>query len=195
MGKHHSDFTRSIGNQPPQQYSNPASLYSHDYDNHRPKDPINDVPLTISQMNEQMDDYRLRHHKKPWWLKEDASSFDSYRSDQEYSDKLQITAFLLSLFLGLGGGGRLYIGDYTGYFKLGLLILVCCYPCFLSCCFAKKRGNRRSLRAKDLRNICGALLSCIGCIAFLALIGWVIVDIVLFGLNDIPDADGLTLQP
>ena len=193
----HRMYTYHTGNQPiplipqqSQQYNSPAAQYSNDYDNNRPR--INEVPLTISQMNEQMDDYRLRHHKKPWWLKDDG---EDYGSEEKYSDKLQVTAFLMSLFLGFGGAGRIYVGDVIGYYKLGLCILVCCYPCILSCSFAKKRGNRRVIKLRDLRNICGVFLSLIGCGAFLALIGWIVTDIVLFGLNDIPDGDGLTLQP
>eukprot|EP01084_Bolivina_argentea_P259041 436958_1 len=180
--KHHS-----IGNG----YSNPAIAYSDDINNNRPIDPIQHVPLTIQQMNDDMDNYRLRHHRKPWWLGVPDSSFGI----EDYSDKQQLTAFLFTFFLGICGAGRLYVEDTTGYFKLGLCVIVCCYPCFMCLCFSKKIGNRRTIKFKDLKGVCGILITFFGFCAYLALIGWVVVDIVLFALNEIPDGDGLTLHP
>merc|ERR1719461_351602 len=172
--KHHTGLVQPIGRQPipviTHQYDNriPAVIrhqysrgpppveykqYLHDYNNQRPQDPIAHVPLTISQMNNQMDDYRLRHHKKPWWLMQ--GDFGSAEEEGPYSHLKQVAAFMMSLFLGYAGGGRLYVGDWIGYIKLGLCILVCCYPCIMTLSCGKKRGNRRVIAMKDLKSVCG----------------------------------------
>merc|ERR1719295_833933 len=56
------------------------------------------------------------------------------------SDKEQLTALLLSIFLGGFGAGRLYVGDYgLGLFKLLIGQLPClglCYCCYMVACGA-----------------------------------------------------------
>eukprot|EP01084_Bolivina_argentea_P039191 72448_1 len=93
-----------------------------------------------------------------------------------YPQKSQLTAFLLSWFLGAFGAGRFYVGDYVlGAIKLCLIFM----GCFLGCiCMV-------------LANMCGGGGEQIGlvpiCLAATALSAWCIADIILFAMNDIPD--------
>lgn len=136
-----------------------------------------------------------RRESKPWWLDEPIDEENEVEEDTIYSNKDQLTAFLLTFFLGFVGAGRIYIKDTIGIFKLCLGLIVCCYPCFMCGCFGKRRGNRIKMSLKDIKGFWGSLLSLFGCCAYWALIVWIIVDIILFALNEIPDGDGLTLYP
>eukprot|EP01083_Nonionella_stella_P200865 735208_1 len=50
-------------------------------------------------------------------------------SDDKYSDKKQVIAFVLSLCLGGVGAGRFYIGDYgLASLKLIFGLILCCSP-------------------------------------------------------------------
>merc|ERR1712129_656121 len=129
------------------------------------------------------------------WLKQGDFGLGSGEYER-YSDITQVSAFCMSFFLGMFGGGRLYVGDTSaGIVKLLLCLLVCCYPCIMTLSCGKKSGNRRVIAMKDLKSAGGIFMSIIGCVAFFALLIWIIVDIVLFGMNEIPDSDGLPLQP
>ena len=99
-----------------------------------------------------------------------------------YHQKSQTTAFLLSLFLGEFGAGRYYVGDWkTATIKfIGLFGIACC--CSIGCYMAFPDMAAVAIPV----NAC-----CFGC----ALTIWMIVDIVLFALNRIPDENGVQLHP
>ena len=113
---------------------------------------------------------------------------------------------------GCVGAGRLYIGDIvTGSVKLMVPILTCLSVCCLGIIcrhYSEKethdhsRDNNDSTMEKlqkvmqspnmHLDVMMGvALCACGYCLAFI----WWLVDIALFALNAIADADGKTLQP
>eukprot|EP01084_Bolivina_argentea_P202632 346186_1 len=124
---------------------------------------------------------------------------DSISTDAEaHSDKEQLIAFLLSLTLGCVGAGRFYIGDYGfGSLKLILNLLVLVGPFIALCCILAHILNadtRRQSRFDDIFGVFGMCLPCYLLMVVSTMI-WLIVDIVKFALNDIPDGDGLTLIP
>merc|ERR1712154_138523 len=175
----------------------------NDNNDHR----IQHVQLSLDQMKEIANP---SHDADPWWLHAPIKDIESHQSGESkeseessespesresgpFSDKDQLTAFLLSFFLGFCGAGRLYIGDIAGMFKLCLCVIACCYPCFLFCCFGKRRGNQTVMSFNDLKGCWGRTVSMLEICAYLALIAWIIIDIVLFAMNEIPDSEGLTL--
>jgi len=108
----------------------------------------------------------------------------------EEERKQQYIAILLSWFLGYTGAGRFYVGDnWNGSIKLALFL----FPCLVSCCSgimaAGKRGGNKSMPIWCYPF--GALSAC-GCCALSV---WVMADIMLFAMNQIPDAEGRTLIP
>mmetsp|Transcript_75535 Transcript_75535/g.120135 ORF Transcript_75535/g.120135 Transcript_75535/m.120135 type:complete len:245 (+) Transcript_75535:17-751(+) len=102
-----------------------------------------------------------------------------------YKQKYQMNAFLLSLFLGGFGAGRYYVGDYVLATVKLLLIFVGCYIACITMMSGYGTDNSSLL-------VCGyCVLFCSAC----TLGVWVIVDIVLFACNDIPDGNGVALAP
>ena len=103
-------------------------------------------------------------------------------SDEEkYSEKTQLTAFLLAFFLGTLGAGRFYVGHiWRATIKLFFGLLTCLHPI---CRWA----------AADLAAFKTEFNICIAWPTLLFFVWWV-VDLVLFGMNDITDGDGLTLE-
>mmetsp|Transcript_62473 Transcript_62473/g.99311 ORF Transcript_62473/g.99311 Transcript_62473/m.99311 type:complete len:191 (+) Transcript_62473:105-677(+) len=117
-----------------------------------------------------------------------------------YERKQQLVAFLLSFFVGLFAAGRFYIGQYlTAGLKIGLNIGL---GCFGMCCISCVTGvsafsSGRSNRTPD--TCCGKFMAGVGCcyvfLVTLGIFAWLIADWVLFGLNKIPDGNGVDLQP
>ena len=110
---------------------------------------------------------------------------DDDEDEEKYSDKKQLVALLLCLFVGGFGGGRFYIGDYgVATVKLMLTLSLFIVPCFLlyiGCCC-----QNGAVLAMPV--VC---YGCIGCAIFI----FQLTDIILFAINDIPDGNGLTLKP
>eukprot|EP01084_Bolivina_argentea_P185207 319408_1 len=150
-------------------------------------------------------------------------SFDEDGDDSSesggVSDKNQLTAFLLSFFLGAFGAGRFYVGDYTlGAIKLCLPLLVC-IACVVACVvggaalgisnltsqFSGGGQTEPSSAQINGQRINGERINYYGCAAVLAtcllpcgVCAWQIwwfVDWILFACNQIPDGDGKTLIP
>ena len=122
----------------------------------------------------------------------DTKDTEDTPKEQKYSEKKQFTAFLLALFLGFVGAARFYIGLYvTAVFKLALG-LTACSPCFYSrvCCKEYHLESSESNVTPDVRAL--YILLWMGSCAFF---GWWIADVVMFGINHIPDNDGLLLEP
>ena len=96
-------------------------------------------------------------------------SFDSMDDgdddDTKYSDKEQLVALLLSIFLGGAGGGRFYVGDYgLASGKLILCVLLICAPCVI-CCFAGPGIVMDRRRGPNQSPDYGLVAGCGGCVA------------------------------
>ena len=115
----------------------------------------------------------------------------------QYKQKEQLTAFLLSFFLGGCGAGRFYVESWTlGALKIsfcmGLPICLCCVMCFGTLCGLGFAQNFNS-DGDGVMAACGCVGCCIICIYSLGVFAWCLTDIILFGINDIPDGNGIEL--
>ena len=107
-----------------------------------------------------------------------------------HSDKEQLVALLLAIFVGSFGAGRFYVEDYLmGSLKLVLGITVCICAPFLPSCLV------RCMKTKKSKKRLWGCASCLYCLAFVALIAWLIADVVLFALNEVHDQQGMQLKP
>ena len=134
--------------------------------------------------------------------------------EDKYSERKQLVALLLSIFLGEFGADRFYVGLYASACLKLLFPLMLCFAVFLIFCIAGLITGGQALRgtltdfdyaSQDnvglwhsltqaggcLAGITTCLLPC-GCCAWLI---WILVDIVLFAINDIRDEDGYDLKP
>lgn len=118
----------------------------------------------------------------------------------KYSDRSQLVAFLLSFFLGGFGAGRFYCQQYfSASFKLLLSITVCFIGCLVLLLGCLSVGSReQEFTNNHHRSFPAFCKFCYGLIVpllNLILFAWIITDWVLFGLNEIPDGNGRTLEP
>lgn len=129
--------------------------------------------------------------------KESMDSMD----DKKYSDKEQLTALLLTTFLGSLGAGRFYVGDdVRGCGKLVFSLIVCAMLCFSGRAIFKlvKSGDSDDSSVEEVDEndrawiICRVI--CDGIVICLWLFG-IFGDIALFALNEVKDENGLTLLP
>eukprot|EP00483_Globobulimina_turgida_P012612 UN12635 len=75
---------------------------------------------------------------------------DTDSDEEKYSDRNQLVAFLLSLFLGQLGFGRFYVGEYIGAsLKLVLLLMACCLPIFIPCTTAVSAASDGVITAEE----------------------------------------------
>ena len=108
--------------------------------------------------------------------------------DTKLSDRQQQTALLLTVFLGALGVGRFYLGLYpTALCKFVLFLWVFWCPIFTIYRIGKD-PQYRDIGTKAYFFMAWAIL-------LIVLIAWIIIDIVLFALNEIHDEDGLMLDP
>ena len=100
-----------------------------------------------------------------------------------YKRKNQLTAFLLSFFLGTVGADRFYLGDIElGIFKLSYMIVGMC----LLCCLAIVLGEKND----------GIIyLHCFNCLYLIGLLVWYMYDLIQIALNNLPDHNHITLNP
>eukprot|EP00484_Ammonia_sp_Unknown_P030505 CAMPEP_0197039104 /NCGR_PEP_ID=MMETSP1384-20130603/15955_1 /TAXON_ID=29189 /ORGANISM="Ammonia sp." /LENGTH=160 /DNA_ID=CAMNT_0042469651 /DNA_START=117 /DNA_END=596 /DNA_ORIENTATION=- len=64
--------------------------------------------------------------------------------EEEYSEKEQLTAFLLSFFLGWTGAGRFYVGDYAvASIKLCMPLIICCVTAILLVLLKQTEAQQR----------------------------------------------------
>ena len=135
------------------------------------------------------DYYTSRHHFAEFMLNDEGNG--NYISRQIYSDKSQLTAFLLSLFLGGLGAGRLYAGDIDGgLLKLFVFLFIIILTIIIMSCWIKPEWSDRFGGEGPI-----LIMLCIYCVALFGLIINVLIDIMLFAINDIPDQNGLPLRP
>ena len=118
----------------------------------------------------------------------------------KYSDKSQLVAFLLSFFFGGFGAGRFYCEQYfSAAFKLLLSMIVCCIGClvsFLGCLSVGSRDQEfTNTHHRSFPAFCKFCYGLIVPLLNIILFAWIITDWVLFGLNEIPDGYGRTLEP
>ena len=114
--------------------------------------------------------------------------------NKKYSDKSQITAYLLSIVFGGFAAGRFYVG----YYELGLLKLLCGFiaicglcTCLCSMCnWWTMSTVQREYRAWHYWCCCFWIL------IFIIYVCWWIIDGVMFARNEIPDPEtGSPLHP
>lgn len=123
-------------------------------------------------------------------------------NNDQYSDKTQLRAFLFAFFLGLFGAGRFYSKLYlSATFKL-ILGIMACGPCIFDCffnCITTGQCNckigMRFGRGTDHPPLYIQAFQCVKCCAGLSWFIWWIIDLVLFGINDIHDGNGFVLKP
>eukprot|EP01084_Bolivina_argentea_P163590 284561_1 len=102
-----------------------------------------------------------------------------------YKQQSQLVAFLLSFFIGTAGVGRFYVGDNAlGAIKLCIVFVGCCCWCI---CIIGSYANKQ--------DACAGIGMCIMCLTFVASSIWWIVDWILFAMNEIPDKNGVQLEP
>lgn len=112
----------------------------------------------------------------------DSGDEDMEKNNERYSKKSQLTAFLLSLFLGIFAIGRFYAGSYvSASCKLLLNLIVTAFKCVPACL-----GLEQFLHKK---------FRMVVVILFYILIAWFVADLVFFANNIITDQNGLRLQP
>merc|ERR1719474_189225 len=148
-------------------------------------------------------------------------SDDDSWDDEDGERKEQLTAFLLAFFLGNLGAGRFYAG-YIGMGVCKLLLgMVSCCACFCSCgCMlytiatSNESPRNQSSSYATYNNIstevfkcdcddfgdccrscCAIFLVILGVLAFLTQSIWWFTDVILFGMNDIPEYGGPPLEP
>ena len=101
-----------------------------------------------------------------------------------YEQKKQLTAFFLSLFLGYVSAGRWYAGTYAlAGIKLAVTILMLCFE---SCAIEKDANGK-----KKIKNCCAYIILLL---FILAIVAWWLADVIMFGLNDINDENGVALE-
>ena len=101
------------------------------------------------------------------------------------------------------GAGRFYIGEYIGAsFKLILFILIYCITGpVIFCGFGINalvnmlRPGESAMAINPSTIVQASIGACCCCICFIFLTIWWIIDIILFGINEIPDGNGYTLNP
>lgn len=107
-----------------------------------------------------------------------------------YEQKTQLGAFLFSFFLGYLGAGRLYVGDLTlGLIKLFVPMTLTVVSCILLC-IGCSEGSGEGLIKECMFVITYSLVA----ISSMGVFCWWLVDVILFGLNAIPDGNGIGLK-
>ena len=115
-------------------------------------------------------------------------SEDEDEEDGKYSDKTQLTAFLLAFFLGSVAAGRWYVGAYvTAVFKLIFGIITCGPVCFQCISTGQCRigfGLRSGEPNPPAYIMCW---QCCACFTSILWFVWWLTDVIYFGINGIPD--------
>eukprot|EP01084_Bolivina_argentea_P080200 145303_1 len=113
-----------------------------------------------------------------------------------YQQKEQLIAFLLSVFLGVVAAGRFYCGQWvTAAIKMGFggtLIGLCLMSCAFGC---DELCNFCAWSCSKMKEDEGGHKHIYYIVAILTSIVWIITDWFLFGLNEIPDQNGVALKP
>merc|ERR1719150_2573026 len=117
---------------------------------------------------------------------------DADRVYCNYEQKKQLTAFLLSWFLGAWGGGQWYLG-LTGL-AVGKLCAALGVCCIIPCCIACVAGGGAAAGSDGLTAVGGGIGSCLMCCATLGIFAWWLVDIIRFGMNVVDDSNGVSLE-
>lgn len=110
-----------------------------------------------------------------------------------YKRKLQLTAFLLHIFLGLFGAGHWYIGNISyamGQLSLSVIIPIGCTitVCIFMCIFTCNDSSKGLCSA-------GIAYGIIYAVCYFAGIIWWVVDVIRFADNDYLDGNGYGLNP
>eukprot|EP01084_Bolivina_argentea_P248154 415071_1 len=129
-----------------------------------------------------IDGFHSKYYKYSAMVSFSSDSMDSNDHD-EYSNKEQYVALILSICLGGVGGGRWYIGDYP-YGLLMLLLFVMVITAVIAFTVCPEYQVRMT-----------GISVTFFCITLLIWLGLTLADIIRFALNDIKDGNDLTLYP
>lgn len=116
-----------------------------------------------------------------------------------YEQKQQLVAFLLSFFVGFFAAGRFYAQLWmTAGLKIGLNVGLGCFGmCIVSCVTGVSVSTGMANNSRS--GCCAKFMGCVGCcyvfLVSLGIFAWLITDWILFGLNELPDGNGVELKP
>ena len=113
-----------------------------------------------------------------------------------YKQKEQLTGFLLTFFLGGAGAGRFYIENWLlAGLKLGFCVGFPCIICCLVCCCGIGAGLKDNFDGggEGFLAATGFMGCCCICIYTLGVFAWCLADIILFGIGDVQDGNGVDL--
>lgn len=124
------------------------------------------------------------------------TGFAHFPSDSQlvcsYKMKKQVVAFLLQFFL-FHGAGQFYVGN-TKYAvpQLLLCLLCCCLPCISAC--MGMGMNFKNKDNPDQRSGLTVFLLGIYCLTTCTVFAWWLADIIIFGMNNFTDSNGIPLD-
>ena len=111
-----------------------------------------------------------------------------------YPQKEQLTAFLLSFFLGGAGAGRFYLENWLlAGLKLGFCVGFPCIICCIMCCFGIGAGIKDDMGSEGLMAATGCVGCCLICIYTLGWLAWWLIDVILIGIGDVTDGNGANI--
>jgi len=112
------------------------------------------------------------------------NGWTTYGSSQcTYKQKFQLTAFLLQFFIS--GAGYIYVGSTAmGVGELILSVFVWIFLIGSGIYFIKSDGGEDG-------TIC---LYCLGIVCAIASFGWWLATVIMFGMNDVNDSNGINLK-
>lgn len=105
-----------------------------------------------------------------------------------YEQKKQLTAFLLQFFV-FCGAGQFYVGNIKYAVPQLLLCLSPCLICCLQLCFGIKRGDAQGGSGPAL------VIMILNCLFSLTVCAWWLADVIIFGMNNHLDSNGVPLKP
>jgi len=102
-----------------------------------------------------------------------------------YERKKQITAFLLQFFV-FAGAGQFYIGNLQYAIPQLIITLVPCLLSCIICCYMQKSPD-------GSRNCFAGFVITISCLFTCTIFSWWLADVVIFGMNNYLDGNGVPL--
>jgi len=113
------------------------------------------------------------------------------KPDCSYKRKSQLTAFLLSFFLGSIGVDRLYLELITsGVLKLAFTLSLCIIPCFPLCGLLYINEDERGPYCLHSYMLVVALCA----VGLVATIAWWTIDVMLIAAGALHDGNGFRMQ-
>jgi len=119
---------------------------------------------------------------------------DVLRNPCCYAKKSQLTAFMLSFFLGSTGADRFYLNLLPS--AIGKLFFMLIIPCILPCLLMCILGRDPCFNCLDEHfGKCACAIHFLYCSYSLGFMIWWLYDVIQIGLNNLPDAQNVSLAP